>query len=418
MDYQPRCVDPLLSRMLSLSGAVLLEGVRACGKTETGRQHSNSRVLLDVESDMRQLAAISPALVLQGAVPRLIDEWQLVPELWNHVRRTVDERREPGQFILAGSQTPADDITRHSGAGRILRLRMRPMTLSESGASNGRVSLESLLRGDGLEPVRNTLEFTELVEALCRGGWPGLRHLTAVDAQVVLRSYLDDVARVDLPSIDGTSRDPARVSRVLRAYARHVSTPAAMSTIAADTGGAGGAAVSVDTVGGYLAVLERVMVVEEASSWAPHLRSKDAVRKGAVRHFVDPSLAVAALGAGPDSLLRDLNTLGLLFESLVVRDLRVYAQLIDGTVHHYRDSAGVEADAVIQLRDGRWAAVEVKLSPDQVDAAAASLDKLVTKIDIERSGDPVARIVITAAGAAAYTRPDGVHVVPIGCLGA
>lgn len=417
MTYLPRVIDPLLERMLSVAGGVLLEGVRACGKTETGTHYSESVVRLDVEDDMRQLAAISPALVLEGAIPRLIDEWQLAPELWNHVRRAVDERREPGQFILAGSQNPADDITRHSGAGRILRMRMRPMSLSESGASNGMVSLSALLDGGGLTPVRNELDFTDLIEALCRGGWPGLQQLSAVDAQMVLRSYLDDIARVDLSNIDGTRRDPARVMRVLRAYARHISTPATATTIAADTAFDGTAATSIDTVNGYLSALERVMVIEEVTSWGPHLRSKDVVRKGAVRHFVDPSLAVAALDAGPDRLLRELNTLGMLFESLVVRDLRVYSQMLEGTVHHYRDSRGAEADAVIQLRDGRWAIVEVRLGTDQVESAAKSLDRLVAKIDTSRIGEPVARMVITAVGAAAYTRPDGIHVIPIGCLG-
>lgn len=417
MHYTPRLLDATIERLLTITGAVLLEGPRACGKTSTGMRHAKSQVRLDVDEDAIALAEINPAILLEGARPRLIDEWQLVPKLWNHVRRAVDEQREPGAFILTGSAVPPDEATRHSGAGRILRTYMRPMSLLESGHSTGAVSLAELLSGGSVVGTRSAMPLNELVDRLVIGGWPGLQQLSPADAQVFLRSYLDDIARVDVKDsgLGGVRRDPARVRSFLSAYARHIATPAAMSTIVADTSGAGDAPLRAETAASYLALLERLLVIEEQPSWGPHLRSRDTVRRRAVRHFVDPSLAVAGLNAGPERLLRDPNALGLLFESLVVRDLRIYSQLLDGEVRHYRDSAGAEADAIIQLRDGRWAAVEVKISAGQVDAAAESLDRLIAKIDTKRTGDPVARIVITA-GEYAYTRPDGTHVVPIACL--
>lgn len=417
MVYRPRVIDAAVERSLGAVGAVLIEGVRACGKTETGAHHSRSVVRFDTDDAARELAELAPERVLRGAVPRLLDEWQLVPKIWNHVRRAVDDRKAPGQFILAGSARPADDVTRHSGAGRILRLRMRPMSLLESGRSTGGVSLKALVDG-GIADGVSLLEISDLADVLCLGGWPGLQRMTPDAAQDVLRSYLDDVARVDMPALDGRQRDSARIRRVLAAYARHVATPAAIRTITADAMGADrpeGESVHPTTTSDYLTVLERVMVVEEQKSWGPHLRSRDVVRKASIRHFVDPSLAVAAMGGSPDRLLGDPRAFGLLFESLVIRDLRVYTQPFDGEVLHYRDAAGAEADAIIQLRDGRWAAIEVKLGESRVEEAVTSLERLVAKIDTARAGEPVARIVITG-GRYAYTRPDGVHVVPLGCL--
>ncbi len=418
MDYLPRVVDAVVERSLSIAGAILIEGVRACGKTVTGLHHSRSSVRLDTDSDARQLAELSPALVLEGEAPRLVDEWQLEPQLWNHVRRAVDDRRRPGQFILTGSATPADDATRHAGAGRILRVRMRPMSLYESGHSTGSASLARIMAGEPVAAARSALDLRALTDRLCVGGWPGMLSLTADEAQLLLRSYLDDVARADIQAADDTAtrRDPVRVRRLLAAYARHVATPASMSTIAADTADDLTKQIRADTTADYLTVLQRVMVIEEQPSWGPHLRSRDVVRQGPIRHFVDPSLAVAGLGASAERLLREPVTLGHLFESLVIRDLRIYAQAIDADVVHYRDSAGTEADGIVQLRDGRWAAVEVKLGASQVDAAVASLNALTAKIDTVKAGEPVARIVITG-GEYAYTRPDGVHVVPLACLG-
>ena len=398
---------------------MLIEGARACGKTATGIQHSNSALRLDIDDAARALAALDPALVLEGARPRLIDEWQLEPRIWNRVRHEVDEQAAPGQFILTGSATPSDDITRHSGAGRILRVRMRPMSLAESEHSSATVSLAAIMDGASIASARSPLTVSALADRIAVGGWPALQQLAPADAQRILRSYLDDVARADVQLIDtaASRRDPVRLGRIMTSYARHISSAASLSTIAADTAESGSREINADTARVYLDLLQRVMVVEEQPSWGPHLRSRDIVRKAAVRHFADPSLAVAALGASEQRLLRDPSTMGLLFESLVVRDLRIYAQALNGDVLHYRDSAGAEADAVVQLRDGRWAMFEIKLGDGQVDAAAASLTKLEKKLDISRIGAPAAKVVITG-GQYAYTRPDGIVVVPLGCLGA
>jgi hypothetical protein len=418
MNYTPRVIDAVVEHALAIAGAVLLEGVRACGKTATGLHHSNSAVRLDVDDQARAMAALEPALVLDGESPRLIDEWQLEPRLWNHVRRAVDDTTRRGRFLLAGSATPDDDVTRHSGAGRILRVRMRPMSLSESGHSNAKVSLSAVLSGTTIASATSGLGVRDIAERICVGGWPGLQAQPPDSAQQILRSYLDDVARADVQLVESSTRkrDPVRLRRLMTSYSRHVATSASLETIARDTAEPGSRELNTDTARQYVDLLKRVMVVEEQPSWAPHLRSRDTVRKAAVRHFVDPSLAVAALGASVERLMRDPRTLGLLFESLVVRDLRVYAQALDGDVLHYRDSAGVEADAIVQLRDGRWAMVEVKLGESRVDEAATSLTALAGKVDTSKGGPPVARIIVTG-GQYAYTRPDGVIVVPLGCLG-
>lgn len=414
----PRVVDSLIYRDLSIAGAVLIEGVRACGKTETGRHHAASYTRLDTDIDARRLAQIDPALILAGAAPRLVDEWQLEPQIWNAVRQAVDDRRAPGQFILAGSSTPADDVTRHSGAGRILRLLLRPMTLFESGQSSGQWSLRDIMDGARPSGGQTDMDLTAVVERLCIGGWPAFLHLNSADVQELLHSYLDDVARVDVPSVDDGKRrrDPVRLRRLIAAYGRHVATSASLATLAADTATAADQPVKADTAAEYVNALTRTMVVEEQPAWGPHLRSRAVVRQAPVRHFVDPSLAVAALNASPARLLADPNTLGLLFESMVIRDLRVYAQSIGGEVLHYRDSDGQEADAIIQLRDGRWAGVEVKLGGRHEDEAAASLHSFVDRLDTAKCGSPAALLVVTA-GHYAYPREDGVLVVPLGCLG-
>ena len=415
-DYLPRVVDDEVHTALGAVGAVLIEGPRACGKTATGEAHTASQVRLDTDDGARELAAIDPRAVLDGPNPRLIDEWQLEPRLWNQVRKLVDDRRATGQFVLAGSSVPADDATRHSGAGRILRIRMRPMSLFESQHSAGTVSLSKILRGEIVQATSGGIPLDEVVERICVGGWPGLQSLDSATAQRVLASYLDDVARVDVSALDGgTRRDPSRVRKLMTSLARNVSTEASAASLARDSGD-DDKPLWWETVQEYLAALERVMVVENQPSWGPHLRSRDVVRGAPKRHFVDPSLAAAALGASPQRLRQDVKTLGFLFESLVIRDLRVYAQAFGGQVAHYRDSAGSEVDAVVTLSDGTWATIEVKLGVTQVDAAAASLERFVRKIDSATSGRPVARVVITA-GEYAFTRPDGVAVVPLSLLG-
>jgi uncharacterized protein len=393
----------------------VVEGPRACGKTATARQIAASEVLFDVDANARQAIGVDPALVLEGPAPRLLDEWQVEPAIWNHVRRMVDDRGDPGQFILTGSAVPADDVTRHTGAGRIARLRMRPMSLFETGRGIGRVSLAELLDGTVPSTADPGLTVADVVDEIARGGWPGLRERTIRQAQLATRDYLDDVARVDVGRVDAAHRDPDRVARLLRSLARNVATHAAATTLAADAGGTDGP-LKDDTVREYLRVLGRLMVVEDQPAWAGHLRSKHRLRAAPKRHFVDPSLAVAALRATPARLLRDLNLLGFLFESLVVRDLRVYAQAGDAQVFQYRDSSGLEVDAIVEARDGRWMAFETKLGHGQVDDAAANLLRFLDRIDTTKCGPPALLGVIVATGYG-YRREDGVAVIPIGALG-
>ncbi len=415
MAYWDRVVDHELRDRLMSAGAVVIEGPKAVGKTATARQHAASEVLLDVDDNARRAIALDPALVLSGDVPRLIDEWQVEPAVWNHIRRAVDDRGAPGQFILTGSANPADDITRHSGAGRLVRLRMRPMSLYETGHSIGTVSLSGALEGEGVRSPSPKLSFTALVDRIVTGGWPVNLTKTVPQAQQVIRGYLDEVCRIDIRRVDGVARDPVRVERVLRSLARNVATEVATTTLALDAGGPDGP-LKDDTVSGYLDALERLMVIEEQPAWAPHLRSRSILRRSAKRHFVDPSLAAGALRATPQRLLADLNLLGLLFESLVVRDLRVYAQAADGRVLHYRDNTGLEIDIIVELADGRWGAFEVKLGGDQaIEQAAETLTRFAQRVDTSISGEPAVLAVITATGFG-YMRNDGVGVIPVGAL--
>jgi predicted AAA+ superfamily ATPase len=414
MGYLPRIVDAELDVRLAAAGAVVIEGPKACGKTETARQRAASTVLLDVDENARRAAAVDPSLVLDGRPPRLVDEWQVEPGVWNAVRRAVDHRGAAGQFVLTGSSVPADDVARHTGAGRFSFLRMRPMTLFETGHTNGAVSLAALLAG---EPARSDdpgLSVRDLVERITVGGWPAQHGRRVADAARAARDYLEQIRHVDVSRVAGSRRDPARVERLLRSLARNTSTEVAASVLAADAGGGDGP-LDRHTVAEYLNILDRLMVVEDQPAWAPHLRSRAALRTSPKRHFADPSLAVAALGAGPERLLQDLNLLGLLFESLVVRDLRVLAQPLDGRVLHYRDNYGVEVDAVVQLADGRWAAFEIKLGPGLVDEGAEALLRFGAAIDTARSGKPALLGVVCGTGYG-YVRPDGVAVVPIGAL--
>ena len=406
--YRARLADDELRQRLGAAGAVVVEGPKACGKTATARQAAASEVLLDVDANARRAMAIDPALVLAGAAPRLIDEWQTEPAIWNHVRRAVDDRARPGQFILTGSAVPADDLTRHTGAGRLTRLRLRPMSLFEAGRSSGAVSLRGLLAGEAPRSAESALSIEELAGQVCRGGWPGNLQRSTNQALQANRAYLDEIRRVDVGRVDETRRDPAKVGDLLRSFARNVATYAAASTMAAD--------LNNHTAEAYLTALERLMIVEDQPAWAPHLRSRSRLRGAPKRHFVDPSLAVAALRADPDRLLRDLAWFGFLFESLVVRDLRVYAQHRDAEVLQYRDNTGLEVDAIVQAADGTWAAFEVKLGAGMIDAAAAALLRFAKRVDPARSRAPAALAVIVAGGYG-YLRDDGIGVIPIGALG-
>lgn len=419
MEYLPRVLDAELSARLESIGAVLIEGPKACGKTATARRMAGSEVMLDLDEAARIAAEVDPALVLEGKVPRLLDEWQLVPKLWNQIRRTVDERKLPGQFILTGSAVPADDETRHIGAGRIARIRMRPMSLFESDHSTGDISLGQLLDGDSPRAPDTGVSVRDLVDRLCIGGWPAFQQLPPQDALIAVSSYLDEIRRLDIHRVDGVKRDPVRVQRLLRALARNTATQAAISKIAADTGEDDvhrQGTLARGTVYDHIAALERLMIVEDQPAWAPHLRSRSRLRTTPTRHFVDPSLAVAALGASPQKLLNDLNLLGFLFESLVVRDLRIYGQANDAQVMHYRDNTDLEVDAIVEARDGRWAAFEVKLGGEErIEEAAANLLTFADRIDTAKSGAPARLGVIVATGYG-FVREDGIAVIPLGTL--
>ncbi|WP_405277217.1 ATP-binding protein [Gaopeijia maritima] len=417
VDYRSRIADGELVRRLDATGAVVIEGPKACGKTATARQQAASEVLLDVDETARKAVGFDPGLVLAGPTPRLIDEWQVEPAIWNHVRRAIDDRQTPGQFILTGSAVPADDATRHTGAGRLTRLRMRPMSLFESGASTGAISLRAALSAELEGGSRSELEADDLFELLCVGGWPGHLHRSMEAALQSNRDYLEEVRRVDISRVDGVARDPERVGRFIRSYARNTATNASMATIAADTAGDDGV-LRNHTALEYAEALMRLMIVEDQPAWAPHLRSKSVLRQAPKRHLVDPSLAVAALRTGPDKLRQDLELFGFLFESMVVRDLRVYAQAADADVYHYRDNTGLEVDAVVASHAGPWAAFEVKLGGERwIEQGAETLLRFRDRVDADRSGEPALLAVIVGSGTYAHRRADGVWVLPIGVCG-
>ena len=415
MTYLPRIVDAELADLLGAAGAVLVEGPRASGKTATASRAAASEVLLDVDDNARRMIAADPAAVLGGGTPRLIDEWQLEPSIWNHVRREIDRRGAPGQFILTGSAVPADDVARHTGAGRFVRLRMRPLSLYESGRSSREISLQRLLEGAAQRGPQTELSIAAVAELVSAGGWPGHVGKALPGILRVNRGYLDDIRRTDVSRAGGKVRDPVKVGRLLRSLARNVSTPVTLSRLAADVGEAG-APLKTDTVAEYLDALDRLMVVENQPAWSPHLRSRTALRQMPVRHFVDPSLAVAALRATPARLTADLEFLGLLFESLVIRDLRVYAQAADAQVFHYREKDGLEVDAVVEAADGRWAAFEVKLGERWVDDGARSLRRLARRLEQSDHGPPSALAVVVPSGYGSV-KPGEVGVIPIGALG-
>ena len=415
MNYVPRVADAELADRLTSAGAVLIEGAKACGKTETARRQAASEVRLDLDAQAREAAEVAPELILNQTAPLLLDEWQLVPSLWNRVRRAVDDRQEAGQFIMTGSATPSDDVTRHSGAGRFSVMRMRPMCLAESGHSTAAVSLRSLLAGQTQGARDGGLTVPALADLITIGGWPAWRGMNPQAVSRAARDYLTQISHVDVPSVGGQRRNPTKVDALLRSLARNIATEVSITTLAKDTAGVE-ETMDRETASAYLAVLERLMVVENQPAWAPAMRSKAQLRNSPKRHFVDPSLAVAALRGSPSALLSDLESMGLLFESLVVRDLRVLSQPLDGQVLHYRDNKGLEVDAIVTSGDGAWGAFEVKLGNSRVDDAAATLLDFAKKINTTRCGEPGVLAVITATGLA-YRRKDGVHVVPVGTLG-
>ena len=414
--YRRRATDVEVERALAAMPAVVIEGPKGCGKTWTGRNFARSEVLFDRDLNARRSVSLVPGLVLEGEVPRLLDEWQLAPEVWNQVRHASDEGRRTGRYILTGSAVPADDITRHSGAGRIARVRMRPMSLLETGESTGDVSLTALLEGATVGARRPDADFRDVLKALCRGGWPRLLGRSVPDAQLFLDNYIAELCRTDVSSVDGVARDPGGVARLISSIARNSATTASFSKLAAEA--AGDRPLNRTTATEYLRSLERLFIVEDAPAWRSHLRSRATLQSSPKRHFVDPSLAVAALGATPDRLLADLEALGFLFESLAVRDLRIYGQASQASVYHYRDSDKLEVDVIVEARDGRWLAAEIKLGGDEgIEQAARSLLRLRAKVDDSRMPAPSKLLIITAAGYG-YDRADGTTVLPITALGA
>ncbi|QIM15407.1 ATP-binding protein [Leucobacter insecticola] len=411
--YLPRVADRQLTARLGRMGAVVIEGPKACGKTATASQLARTVVRLDQDHTARAMLELDQGALFAGEPPILFDEWQIAPAIWNAVRREVDDRSERGQFILTGSATPRDDVARHSGSGRIGTIRMRPMSLFESGHSTGSVSLQALLSGEAQRGVSAEIAYQGLLERIVIGGWPELIDANESDAREWVSDYLKQMVEVDVPSL-GHRRQPRRLQRLLASLARGTGQPIKLSELAKDVGG--GEAAAVSTIAGYLDTLARLGLTDDSEAWRPHMRSGVRLRKAPVRYFVDPSVGMAALGLGTEALRKDPRAAGFYFESLVIRDLRVYSEPLRGVVESWRDSNGHEIDAVVTLPDGSWAACEVKLNPRDADAAAASLLRFAEKIDTSRHGDPAALCVITSSGHAGL-RADGVHVVPITALG-
>lgn len=418
--YKKRIADGLLQRKLAGKGAVLIEGAKWCGKTTTAEQIAKSILYMSqtgmVEQNIR-LASLNPKLLLRGETPRLIDEWQIAPQLWDSVRFESDHG-PLGQFVLTGSSVPADmSKVLHSGTGRIGWLKMRPMSLWESQESTGEVSLAELFTTSDQVGGINKMDIEQLAFLACRGGWPLAVDMNREVALDQAFDYIEAVEKRDISKVDGVERDPVRVHRLLRSLARNQGSQASFGTIRADLEANESDPLSEDTISSYIKALKEIFVLEDSEAWNPNLRSKAAIRTSDTRYFTDPSIATAALGIGPQDLVNDLNTFGLIFETLAVRDLRVYAEALNGKVYHFRDKNGLECDAVIHLRDGRYGLVEIKLGGDDlIGEGAEALLKLAGKIDTGRMKAPSFMMVLVGVGTYAYRREDGVYVVPVGCL--
>ena len=419
--YRQRIADRLLVRKLAGKGAVLLEGAKWCGKTTTAEQIAKSVLYMSEpgKTDQnKQLAKINPSMLLRGDKPRLIDEWQVAPVLWDSIRFEADHSAGLGLFILTGSSVPADmSEVIHSGTGRIGWLRMRPMSLWESGDSTGEVSLGNLFTSPQSISGITATDLEEIAFVTCRGGWP---LSVSMDRNIALDQafdYIEAVERRDISQVDGINRDSVRTHRLLRSYARHQGAQASYGSIKADLKANESDTFDEDTIASYINALKKIFVIEDAEAWNPNLRSKSAIRTSDTRYFTDPSIATAALGLGPSDLINDLDTFGLIFETLCIRDLRVYSEALNGKVYHFRDRNGLECDAVVHLRDGSYGLVEVKLGGDTlINAGASTLKELAGKIDTDRMKQPSFMMVLTAIGPYAYRREDGVYVVPVSCL--
>ena len=419
-EYYQRVSDKVLLEHLESKGAVLIEGAKWCGKTTSAKHIAKSVIEMDrpdMTEQYQQMARINPSNLLEGKVPHLIDEWQIATNIWNAVRYEVDRRGEFGQFILTGSSVPAAlDESMHTGTGRIVRMQMRPMSLFESKDSTGQVSLMDLFNKKDISAVDNH-SIDEIAFLICRGGWPAaLNHSKKVALKQAF-DYYDAVVNDDISRVDRVKRDSERTKRILKSYARNVATQASLETIRSDVISSDVETFDKEALYGYLNALKRIFVIEDSPAWNPNLRSKTAIRTSDTRYFVDPSIAVAALGLGPTDLVNNLELMSLIFENLCVRDLRIYADALDGSVYHYRDKTGLECDAVIHLRNGSYGLVEVKLGGDQsINEGAESLLKLTSKIDTGKMKKPAFLMVLCGVAPFAYKREDGVFVVPITCL--
>ena len=423
-NYKRRILDSLLEKKLQAKGAVLIEGPKWCGKTTTAEEIAASKIMLakpDIKEHFKSLLEIDTDAALAGETPMLIDEWQTVPKLWDAVRYTVDHRHAMGQFILTGSAVPDKDAEKereHSGTGRFAWITMRPMTLFESGESNGTVSLGELFQAPEKILQKNALKLSDIAFLICRGGWPIAVGLPEEAALEQAFDYYDAVTKEDVTNVDGVKRASERVQRLMRAYARHQGTQASIATLKGDLKNNDTTTLDEDTISSYLDALRKIFVVEDMPAWNPNLRSKTAIRTTDTRYFVDPSIATAALGLGPTDLINDLNSMGFFFEAMCVRDLRVFAEALNGKVYHYRDKSGLECDAVVHLRNGQYGLIEIKLGGDSlIKEGAETLNELANQVDTTRMKSPAFKMILTATGEYAYRRPeDGIYVVPIGCL--
>lgn len=422
MEYRERIADQMLRDKLDAMGAVLIEGPKACGKTTTAEQQAKSIMYIDnplKQAQYKKMAEMDISFLLNGDTPRLIDEWQQIPQLWDAIRFTVDHRDGDGHFILTGSAVPVStEEIHHSGTGRFGWLTMRPMSLWESGESSGAISLAQLFAAPEMIAANNETTIESLAFSICRGGWPkSIQKETEKTALMQAKEYYKAIVNNDISRVDNVKRDPERVRRLMRSYARHQGSQASIGTIKADISTNEPKDVSDETINSYISALRKIFVIEDMPAWNPNLRSKTAVRTSDTRYYVDPSVGVAALGLGPNDLINDLNTMGLFFETMCIRDLRVYADALDGSVYHYRDSNGLECDAVVHLQNGSYGLIEIKLGGERlIEEGAKTLTALSNIIDTTKMKSPSFRMVLTGVGEFAYHRQDGIYVVPIGCL--
>ncbi|MFA5620117.1 MAG: DUF4143 domain-containing protein [Weeksellaceae bacterium] len=417
MGYKKRFSDKELEQKLEASGAVLIRGPKACGKTETAKQIAKSILKVDRDEQVPALMGASPKRLLEGETPRLIDEWQVQPRLWDYVRHEVDERKKNGQFILTGSANPEESVKMHSGAGRFTILDMRTMSWQELGHSSGKISLKNLFKGKKIDIYDEATDLEFIIEKIIIGGFPALLNKSIKQATQLNRAYIELLEEVDMSRVSNVNRDSVKVRNLLRSLARNTATLVEISTLEKDIQQVDNDNLSRPTIYDYLDALNRLMIVEDQPAWNPHIRSSASLRKSGKRHFTDVSLAVAALGLDKKSLLKDLNFTGFLFESLAIHELRIYGQVNDAKVYHYRDSSDLEVDAIVQKYNGEWSAFEIKLGIGQIDEAAANLLKFVSVLDDKKVQPPKSLNIITGTGIS-YTRQDGINVISLSSLGA